>query len=270
MQTVFLVMLFVFGACLGSFLCCQARRLHLKTAKPKTKNMLGPRSICLSCHHQLKWYDNLPIISWLFLGGKCRYCHRKIGSAEILSELGLGLSFLSLGTTIDITANSPITWCGFAILLIFTSIVGFLAVYDGLYGELPAVFLYLAITIATASLIVREISTLSTTPFTAATILDSLFSILILGGVYLALYLISRGKWVGDGDWLLATAIAITLSHPWLAINTLFIANLIACMVALPLVKGKKSRLIHLGPFLVIGFVIVYSASGFLFGLIGV
>jgi prepilin signal peptidase PulO-like enzyme (type II secretory pathway) len=95
-----------------------------------------------------------------------------------------------------------------------------------------------------------------------------LFSVLILGGLYLVLYLISKGKWVGDGDWLLATAIAIVLAHPWLALNALFVSNLVACAVALPQLKLKTAHQIHLGPYLVIGFVVVYVMAGPLLGLL--
>ena len=271
MQILFLVMLFIVGSCLGSFLCCQARRLHLGSAKSTApRKPLGSRSICLSCHRQLKWYDNLPIISWLILGGKCRYCHRKIGCAEILSEVGLGLSFLCLGATINVDTTPVLTWFSFITILLFMIILGFLAIYDGLYGELPTLALYLSIGIAIISTITREIATPLSTFFTVSGILSLLFSILILGGTYLLLYLVSKGKWVGDGDWLLATAIAIVLPHPWLAVNALFVANLIACIVMLPITRREKTHQIHLGPFLVIGFVIVYSTANFFFSLISV
>ena len=92
-------MLFIIGACLGSFLCCQARRLHLRASSSEARQSLGSRSVCLNCHRRLKWFDNLPIISWIFLRGKCRYCRHKIGIAEVLSEFGLGLGFVGLGTT---------------------------------------------------------------------------------------------------------------------------------------------------------------------------
>lgn len=269
MQTIFLIILFIVGACLGSFLCCQARRLHLRTSNPKAKQLLGPRSVCLNCRRQLKWYDNLPIISWVFLWGKCRYCHHKIGIAEVLSEFGLGLGFVGLGTTFNIDNGSFLLFINFIILLFFTTIIWLLAVYDGLYGELPVVFLYLSIIAAFILLIVKEITISSLAPFSIFNITNPLLSVLILGGLYLVLYLISKGKWVGDGDWILATAIAIVLFHPWLSINALFAANLTACIVMLPRLKQQQTRQVHLGPFLVIGFIFVYSISNLLLGLIG-
>lgn len=256
MEVLFRVFLFVLGACLGSFLCCEARRLRLKEQKKKS---LGNRSICLSCHKKLKWYDNLPIISWLMLKGKCRYCHKKIGLAELFSELGLASAFLLLSLNLNITTAMPLEWVIFTTTLVFTSILTFLAIYDGLYGELPTLFLILAIICA---------AIISAPSFSLALIWQPLLSVVILGGIYLILYLISKGKWVGDGDWLLGTAIGLALFDPWLALIALFLANFIACLIMYPAIKSKKNHKIHFGPFLVISFVIAASFANFFLSMI--
>lgn len=262
MEIVFRILLFVVGACIGSFLCCQARRLyHNTTHKTKLKSK---RSICLHCKKPLKWHDNLPVFSWLVLKGKCRHCHRKIGLAEFLSELGTAVAFLLLSVTINPLTASPLAWTIFITVLLFASILIFLAIYDGLYGELPTACLIIAIIFSIIILSLQIWVTLSTAPFNYTLITIPLLSVLILGGLYLLLYLISKGKWVGDGDWLLATAIAIVLAHPFLALVTLFLSNFIACLITLPLVKGNHKAKIHFGPFLVIAFVITYSFSQFL------
>jgi len=260
MEVLFLVLLFVLGSCFGSFLCCQARRLHLKTKKGS--KALGSRSVCLHCHYQLKWYDNIPIISWLFLKGKCRKCHKKIGLSEIFSELGLGLAWLAIGTTISITNADPLTWTIFVVILLLTLPLTFLAIYDGLYGELPVRYLVLALIFATIVLSLKQTGILLAAGFNPEIILQPLGAVSLLGGLYLILYLISKGKWVGDGDWLLATAIALALASSWLALVTLFIANLLACLYALP--KYRRHPKIHLGPFLVIAFIIVLTFADFL------
>lgn len=260
MQTAFLIALFTIGACIGSFLCCQARRLHLQATHQKS---LGRRSACLNCKYQLKWYDNLPIISWLALRGKCRHCHKKIGLAEIFSELGLAISFVLLGTTIDIATATSLDIATFIAALLLTCTLAFLAIYDGLYGELPTLCLIFAIFFAAIILILTEWSMLLARPFSPELIYQPLLSTLILGGIYLVLYLVSKGRWVGDGDWLLATSIAIALFNPWLALIALFLANLIACLIMYPIVKHKKHHKIHFGPFLVIAFIITYAFSNF-------
>lgn len=259
MQIGFLILLFIIGACLGSFLCCQARRLHLKaTAKRGTKSQLGPRSVCLHCHYQLKWYDNIPIFSWLALKGKCRKCHHRIGFAEIISELGLALAFLALGFTIDINSSGILAWSIFIAVLVLTVMLGFLAIYDGLYGELPLRYLIVSISLALIVLALQETLILHDSTFSAECIYYPIISVLILGGLYLLLYLISRGQWVGDGDWLLATSIGLAIFHPWFALGILFLSNFLALIVMFPYVKKSKNHRIYFGPFLVIAFIIAY------------
>ena len=105
-------------------------------------------------------------------------------------------------------------------------------------------------------------------PFSAELVYRPLLSILILGGIYLALYLFSKGKWVGDGDWLLGTAIGIALFDPWLSLLVLFLSNFFATLVMYPITKTKKIKKVHFGPFLVIAFIIVYTFSGFFQSLV--
>ncbi len=258
METLFLILMFVLGACFGSFLCCEARRLHLKG---KTKKSLGSRSVCLSCKTQLKWYDNIPIISWLILRGKCRKCGKKIGILEILSELGLALAFLALGTTINLSSAAPLEWAIFLTTLLLTLVLAFLAIYDGAYGELPTSCLIIAIIIAAVIAVLKISLALLSAPFTPPLILEPFYAVLILGGLYLLLYIISKGKWVGDGDWLLGTALGLALSSAWLALVNLFLANALACLVMYPIVIKSKNKKIYFGPFMVIAFIIVVVLS---------
>ena len=96
---------FILGAIFGSFACCQAWRIHERL----NQRSLGARSICLNCHHRLAWYDNLPIFSWLALRGRCRYCRHPIGFAEILSEFGLGFTFVLIAHHFLFNSSSSIS-----------------------------------------------------------------------------------------------------------------------------------------------------------------
>ena len=265
MKIVFLVLLFIIGACLGSFLCCEARRLRLKETGAKP---LGARSVCLSCKYRLKWYDNIPIVSWLILSGKCRKCGKKIGTLEFLSELLGGLFFLLPGMTFDLESTNPLIWITFIVTLLFIMILGFLAIYDGAYGELPSFALYLAILLSIIILALKDAEFLSTYPFSSELIYQPLLAILILAGTYLLLYLVSKGKWVGDGDYLMGLSIAIALGHSWLALVVLFLSNSIACLAILPAVKKLRHKKIHFGPFFVIAYVITVSFANFIISMI--
>ena len=76
------------GACLGSFANVCIYRL------PKTKQFISGRSFCPKCKKKINWYDNLPIISFLFLSGKCRKCKKVIPLRYLIVELITGISFL--------------------------------------------------------------------------------------------------------------------------------------------------------------------------------
>ncbi len=261
----FYILMFILGAVLGSFLCCQARRLYLRTTGHKSP---GKRSVCLHCKKTLKWYENIPLISWLAQKGKCTKCGAKIGWAEFLSELGLGLAFLFFSTSICPFSATVFEWAIYISTLVLILTLSFLAIYDGLYGQLPTLCLTFSIICAIITLSLHLWAFLSVSAFTPEIILKPLGSALILGGLYLLLYLISKGKWVGDGDWLLGLAIGIALGSPWLALIVLFLSNTLACLVMFPSTKKSKNHKIHFGPFLVIAFIITVSFSSFLESMI--
>jgi leader peptidase (prepilin peptidase)/N-methyltransferase len=254
------ILMFIIGACIGSFLCCEARRLHIYPKK------LGSRSVCLHCNHKLKWYENIPIISWLIQKGKCRKCGEKIGTLEFYSEILTAIAFVLIAIAFAKPDFTPINFFDphltgivlteFIVTLIFTSLLIFLAIYDGAYGELPVVILIIAIAVAVVIAILKIVQA-STTGFTPELILKPLGAALILGGLYLVLYLVSHGKWVGDGDWLLGLAIALALGTPLSALMVLAVANVAALVFAIPKVKKTKNHEIHLGPFLVFAYVII-------------
>ena len=79
---------FILGACIGSFANVCIYRL------PKTKQIISGRSFCPKCKKKINWYDNLPIISFLFLSGKCRKCKKVIPLRYLIVELITGISFL--------------------------------------------------------------------------------------------------------------------------------------------------------------------------------
>ncbi len=257
--------MFILGAAIGSFLCCQARRLRLKETK---KQKLGSRSVCLKCKHQLKWYDNIPIISWLILRGKCRKCGKKIGILELLSELGLAIALTLVSLTFDLASATPLSIVIFAILLLLTISLGFLAIYDGMSGELPVFALTISGICAIILVTLKGWAGFTISGFSLELILKPVLAALLFGGVYLILYKISKGKWVGDGDWILAGIIGLALGSPWLALIALFLSNLSATLIMYPLVKKRRSHKIYFGPFLVLAFVLTYTFADFFLSMI--
>ncbi|MFA7601286.1 MAG: prepilin peptidase, partial [Patescibacteria group bacterium] len=86
MESFFIFFMFLFGLIIGSFLNCLIWRLY------KEETVLG-RSYCPKCGQELKWYDNIPVLSFIFLKGRCRFCNDKISWQYPLVEIITGLLF---------------------------------------------------------------------------------------------------------------------------------------------------------------------------------
>jgi leader peptidase (prepilin peptidase)/N-methyltransferase len=84
----FIAFLFILGACIGSFLNVVVWRL------PRGESLVTPPSHCPKCGHQLAWYDNVPVLGWLWLRGRCRYCSAPISARYPIVEAVTGLLFV--------------------------------------------------------------------------------------------------------------------------------------------------------------------------------
>ena len=286
MQIMVLIIAGIIGAIFGSFACCQAWRIHEKSAGKK----LGKWSECMACGERLKWYDNLPIISWILLRGKCRKCHKKIGLSEFLSEVLTAVAFV-LVAAFYMPVKMPgqvMVFDGWALLamipvLMFMIPLVIMAVYDAKWGELPVSMLVLANVLGVVVFSVHEFIKLAGTctrygfyaygtvcyaelsegakwETLAGDLLSLLIAIGILAGIYFAIYIASKEKMVGGGDYILASAIALALGSWPLAIMELFLSNFSASIVMLPrsFKKENRGKPFPFGPYLIISFVVVF------------
>ena len=87
MEKIYLLIFFIFGSIMGSFYHVLATRLS------KGLSIITPASHCENCHHQLKWFELIPIVSYIIQGGKCRQCHSKLSISYFLIELCTGILF---------------------------------------------------------------------------------------------------------------------------------------------------------------------------------
>jgi prepilin signal peptidase PulO-like enzyme (type II secretory pathway) len=206
------------GLCFGSFVNAWVWRLH-EQSKPKKKRAASDnelsitrgRSMCPYCKHTLAVKDLLPVISWLTLGGKCRYCKKPISwqypLVETLTALLFVIAYLSWPDSLN-------NWSfGVLQIAVFLSaiVVGMaLAVYDFKWMLLPdkLVKIFSSFALIYAGLhMVNSDNTLST-------VFQLVLSVFVSGGIFYVLYQISNGKWIGGGDVKLGFPLGLFLLTP--------------------------------------------------------
>lgn len=275
-EQVFYIVVFLIGAVFGSFAGaqvwrCRARQLdeddrngekvtdaEFKKLKPLlNKKFKQDRSICLSCKHELAWYDMIPVLSWMFMWGRCRYCHKFIGWSEIILEISLGTLFLLSFIMWPGDTSQPLEWLKIILWLaaLVTLTINF--VYDLKWSLLVTKLNWLLVSLG----VIFAIVSIYQSPDWASTLGSVVLAVLILGGLYGLLWLISAGRWVGEGDAYLGAGIALFLIDWKLAFLALFAANLVGTLVLLPsMLTGKlqKGSQVPFGPMLIIGGLIAW------------
>jgi len=143
MSLIFYLIIFIFGTCIGSFLNCLIYRLHSK------QSFLRGRSFCPHCKHKLSFFDLIPILSFVFLKGKCCYCGKKISGQYPLVEIATGGLFLLILNLqfgeLQFSIFNLLTSIRFSYLLIISSLLVVVFVYDLKYYIIPDKVIYPAI-----------------------------------------------------------------------------------------------------------------------------
>lgn len=252
--------LVVYGLCLGSFVNALVWRIHSqeslsKNNKQRTKLSIATgRSMCPNCKHVLAASDLLPVFSWLWLRGKCRYCHKPISVqyplVELLTMLLFVVSYLFWPRQLaGLEIGAFICWLGL--------IVGFMAlvVYDLRWMLLPNRIIYPLTGIAAFQTVFTVLG--SDQPVHA--LINTLIAVTLGGGIFYVLFQMSDGKWIGGGDVRLGWLLGLSVASPGGAVLFIFIASLLGSISSLPLIfKGKlgRNKVIPFGPFLIVGAII--------------
>jgi len=252
------IFLIVTGICFGSFINALIWRIHFQSKRGNKNNpnlsIVHGRSMCMHCKHTLLYYDLIPIISWVMLKGRCRYCHHKYPDSpisEILTPSLFVFSYVFWPMIFD--AKGTIL---FILWLIY--LIGFIALglYDLKWYLLPNRIIFPLYIVAFVQITVLVLFF----DLGMQGLLTQIGAILIGGGIFYILYQISNGKWIGGGDVKLGFLIGAILGKPMLSILFIFIASLVGTLFAVPLlIRGSLKRSSHLpfGPFLLISAFIV-------------
>jgi len=238
MFSLFFIWVFIFGLIIGSFLNCLIWRLY----KNET---LGGRSYCPQCRKALAWYDNIPLLSFIILRGRCRKCREKISWQYPLVELTTAVLFLltfrAAMFSPDLSLLILRDW-----FLIITLIIIF--VYDFRWQLVPMTVVW---TMGVVIFILDLCLGFSW--------LSLLFFSFLGAAFFLIQYLLTDKQGIGEGDIWLGALLGLAFPGAYRLLLIMLISYGIGALVSLVLLaeqkKGWKSR-IALGPFLALGAII--------------
>lgn len=235
------ILIFILGLAVGSFLNVCIYRIPLK------KSILFPSSFCPRCENKIKFYDNVPLLSYILLKGKCRYCHQKISliypAVEFLSGLIFLLLFFKYGLSWDFVSR---VFLFSSLIVIFFIDLKYQIIPDVI--TLPGIVAGLGFSILTKS-----------PPF-----FESFLGLLVGGGVLYLIALIGdrvfKKESMGGGDIKLAAMLGAFLGWQKVLLVFFFGSFLGAVVGIISFVfsqKIREKRVIPFGPFLAIATLLV-------------
>ena len=255
MYSLLIIFSFLVGAILGSFINCVVYRLSVG------KSFLAGRSFCPKCQKQIKWYDNIPLVSFFLLRGRCRACQQKISWQYPIVEFVAGVLFVLvfLNSFSGLTAGVFMLSCSRALVLLrnwlFAVILLILFLYDFKYYLIPDIIVLPAIALALFINPAIAAAGNSSLNFLISQFLNFSISGLVAAGFFLALFVISKGKWIGGGDIRLGVLLGVMLGYP-LIIVAFFLAYVAGAIIGIILILlGKKTMnsAVPFGTFLTAG-----------------
>ncbi len=234
-------LIFAIGIAIGSFLNCLIYRLNINE-KPKG------RSYCPKCKHQLSYKDLVPVFSYIFLLGKCRYCKKKISLEYPLVELLTGFFFLF-----------AFLFVGLSIELIYLLVVLFFLIFIFIYDLKH----YIIPDFATFSLIIVSFLYLSYISFlekSTSFLMYGVLSAFVAFLFFFSLFYFTKGKGMGFGDVKFVIFMGLFLGFPNIVVG-LFISFFLGAIIGIGLIILKRKEMksqIPFGPFLIAGTLTAY------------
>lgn len=234
---------FLFGLVIGSFLNVVIDRL------PRSENIVWKPSHCDYCQKPLRWYELIPVISFLFLVGRCARCKKQLSIQYPIIELVSGISFVFIySQAADVAGMVSLIFLFCLFLVLF--------IIDCKEQILPDELLII--------LLLFCILYVFRMPQEARIL--HLLSGLGAGSGFLFLWLITRGRGLGFGDVKMSLLLGVLLGYPQIVI-ALYTAFLTGALVGAILIISKKAKMgsrIAFGPFLIVGTLVAYFCGGLL------
>lgn len=239
METIYLIIFFIIGSVMGSFYHVIATRLS------NGRSIVTPASHCEKCNHKLKWYELIPVVSYLIQGGKCRECKCKIPISYFLMELCTGILYAVCYHVFDLELE-------LIVALIFVSSLITIIISDIEY----MIILDEVLIFAVAAIILVDLIDIG--------IYDTCLKIVSGVGAFVTMLLIKKigdilfkQESLGGGDIKLMFLVGLVIGYP-MSVCNIFFATFIAFPIALYLLVSKKDNIIPFGPFLSMAAILLY------------
>lgn len=248
-QIVVSLLIFALGVCIGSFL----HVLVYRTVEDKEDWKTG-RSRCDHCAYIIKWYDNIPLLSFLLLRGKCRKCHKRIAVSHVAMELMVGTLFLWwywAGSVFFLLVDQPFTVLQPFFWLLIGTLCLVIVVADMKYFIIPD---WAVATMAIATIVYR-IVLVHAGIMQQADFIAMLLAAVGVGAFFWLLRFATKQKGMGMGDVKLAPVLALLVGWPQVLVALLFAvcSGALIGSALLFLGKHKLKQPIPFGPFLIFG-----------------
>ena len=239
MDLYYLIVFFIFGTIFGSFYNVVGTRL------PNNKSIVKPPSHCDKCKKNLKFYELIPVISYLIQRGKCRNCKTKLSPKYLIYEIFTGLCFMAcyLSFGFNLKLLLALTFVSGLIIVIISDI--------DYYIILDEVLIVTGILILIQMLFIYNYQTVLLHLLSGVCAFLAMYSVKIFGD------LVFKKESMGGGDIKLLFLIGFVIGFK-MAVVTIFLGSIIAFPVSLCILKFKKSNIIAFGPYLSLAAMIIF------------
>ena len=251
MKIIAMAAVFLLGISFGSFLNVLVYRVKPEQKRKKNLSWWQGRSVCDCCGRKLLWWENIPLVSFLFLKGRCRTCRSPIPFEYFLVELGTGLIYLLVFYRL-----SPVGFLIAAIYCLIATILVFIFLYDFHYQIIPDRAVLGLVLIVLAFYLESLLPGLvSGADQQACGLFKNLLAGLVSAGFFLFLHFITKGRGMGLGDVKFAFFMGLFLgpSKLILALYFAFLTGAIIGVILILLGRKKFGQHVPFGPFLVAG-----------------
>ncbi|MGD9129041.1 MAG: prepilin peptidase [Candidatus Woesebacteria bacterium] len=244
------IFLFVMGAVIASFLNVVVYR----TARGQS--WLRGRSRCESCHKKIAWRDNIPLLSFYLLKGRCRHCKKVISLVHPLVEFGTALLFIAWGWLVFFYFDLQHPWQFLQAFfwLLVAILLWVILIADILYFFIPD----FAVVILSILVLAYRFALIKLGLMEFNDFLLTLLSMLVVVLFFFSLWFFTKGRGFGFGDVKLAVPLVLLLGFPQVVIGIFFafILGSIAAIILLITGKKKFGQVIPFGPFLIVATII--------------